>query len=748
MNIDRSYNRHGNVAEAFIPIVPRPRRRRASRFIGTSLVEVLIVLVVILIGVFAIIQIFPIGFKSLQNSEARLRADRLARNVTESLSADANGLPESITFSYWNAGSLNTVANEDPDNLGLYQNDPANRQYFSDVNKFRYVTNEPVKIALPSGTGNTGFGNGVGSVHFLTFGPIYMDTTVGDSTTAPDYTSTSSVALYDSFLKVTSQPLARTAYDSLNGAATSLTLTDYNANADELSAAVTQRGSAANAYLIDYGNGTNGPFIMLSPTKAQTTTTPYSFTVQYRYNNAAGAIGSVVAQYTYYNGSVSVEYTYTTGAGVTGTNTFSVAWPAAGTQFWVQLPIPPADLSATTNPNTVLPGSDVVTRRFTRLPSTTAWDTGDPYQYKLVENNFGTTNANLGVLAFNPAGANYTATTSTGTQPFTALVSYAVLDWHILHDDREVDGGGRVRTTLPNIRVKGEAFTDLTQTGAGRNQTYPGLFPGDPTSPDLLVYNLSDPSGKPRLLTSVGDYSKHTTTDANADYWISRSGRGGTYPSGIVYLNTAPGHVVPGSKVRILYKAEGDWAVALQKAATAYHNSSTDASNTGINTTNYGNAGANINPPAGTAIGFSTRSSATISFVDDRIEFSRSELNKSAAAVIEIDVKNKTTSNIRTVRLPARQFNIDTADGDFAYKTLSDFVPEVISQQDVDDNPGLVSRQNLVLDPGTEDMVGWRVFGNINGASLKTRVIWQDEQNGRNPWRVSDLETFITRQAQ
>ncbi|MBC8138957.1 MAG: hypothetical protein H8F28_24035 [Fibrella sp.] len=704
MNTDRLQNDYGNVARTLPGNTPR--RRNA----GGSLVEVLIVLVVILIGIFAIIQIFPIGFTSLKKSEARLRADRLARNVTESLSVDASTLPESITFSYYDSGVLTTVTNEDPDNLGTYMGTAANKLYFSDLNKYRYVKNEPIRVPLASAAGGAGFGAGVGSIHFLTFGPIFMNGVVGDPANVPDYNDQSSIDLYDSYLKVTSEKLTGLSVNSIEG----------NNTPRNPASGYTGNLRGANSYVIDYGDqelrgnpDDEKPVILFAAESVER-----KFEITFSYED------------------------YVAGSSVVKQGTCEITVPA-NSFGWMAVFDNDANDDKTTGDNdlllrkTILSGSEIVVRDFTRLAATASWSATDPYQYKLASPNI-STNANLGVIAFNPAGANFSVSVPGGTKPFTALASYAVLDWHILRDDRQVPVGGKVRTSLPSIRLKGDEFVDFTATGADRTQIYPGLFPQVPIyrsgdtppsntdSPDIQVFNLSDLSGTPKRLdlndeladpgSTPGDYKNYETditlaVNQQPYYWINRSGRGGTYPTGTIYINT--NRVPVGSRVRILYKAQGDWAVAFQKAAKAYR------LNPDITATRPITVGIPAATTSSVAESFAVDRRAA-GFGDDRIYFHRSELNKGLTAAFEIDTADGTT------RLPARQFTIPNPDGDYSYAVASEVAPEIMAS----------------------NVTGWRVYGDVNGASLKTRVIWQDEQNGRNPWRVSDLETFVTRQAQ
>ncbi len=716
MNTDRLQNDHGTAADTI-----RPRNTTRRRDAGASLVEVLVVLVVILIGIFAVIQIYPIGFTSLKKSESRLRADRLARSATESLTVDTSAIPESITFSFYNAGGRETITSQDPDDLGTYLGDPANKLYFSDLNKYRYITNEPIRVPLATATSGNGFGNGVGSVHFLALGPIYMDATVGNPANVP--ANAADFALYNSYLRVTSESLNR---NVVNATGRGDNVVDPASN---FSAYLT----AANSYCIDYGDDDSSPLVLLpagSIVRRPNTAGTYEFgnkdrvfTITFTYEDEVGGVTvTEVSSRDYTRDDLDVLVT---------TNYPLRKDNAAG---WIRLkdkdgnPLPPG--------KSVVAGSESVMLNFARLKASDAWDPNDPYQYKLASANI-STSANLGLIAFNPAGANFSVSVPGGTKPFTALASYAVLDWHILRDDREVPPGGggigKVRTTLPSIRVKASEFVDFTATGANRTQVYPGLYPQvpiyrpgdllpiDSISPDIQVFNLSrtdDPATagiveNPGTPLVAGDLANKLATD---DYWINRAGRAGTYPSGTIYINTA--RVNPGSKVRILYKAEGDWAVAFQKAAKYYRNEEVVTP-------------AGLRPVAAKAEVFAvdpvngSNNKALAPFNDDRIYFHRSELNKGVTAVAEIDTA------VGTTRLPARQFTITTPRDEHSFVVASDVFTELRQTQYNGNN-----------------ITGWRVYGTVNGASLKTRVIWQDEQNGRNPWRISDLETFVTRQGQ
>ena len=71
-------------------------RKRCVGRPGQSLVEVLVAMVVLLIGIFGIIQIFPRGFGIINYSEHVSQAQSLARAALESARANAQNLPDSV----------------------------------------------------------------------------------------------------------------------------------------------------------------------------------------------------------------------------------------------------------------------------------------------------------------------------------------------------------------------------------------------------------------------------------------------------------------------------------------------------------------------------------------------------------------------------------------------------------------------------------------------------------------------------
>jgi len=624
--------------------------------------------VIILLGVFTVIQIFPIGFGQLRATGNRSFANRLAQQEIERVRSESANLPQGVLFSLFDANGVSFVKNEDPDDLSSYNPNGGNvnNPYFTDVNKFRYIKGEPIKVPLP-----TTSAYGSGSVYTLKYGPVYMDKAVGDPNSVP---TTSTIGVFNAYLRVSGGPMTGYPADSDGGT---------NGNAVRFL-------RTPSSYAIDYGDD-GGTAYILFPRSGRDRT----FTITYTYSTEDA---SEVA---------------TGGSTVTA----EIVVPPNALQ-WYAVPGLPSGASMD-------PRSETVQRNFERLPATGAWDTGDPYQYKLISANItqaaaGTPSfANLGVVAFNPSGATYTESTPYGQQAFTAYADYAVLDWHILRDDREVPsvfadstGAVPVRTTVPNIKRQGnEEFDGKT--------IYPGLFRDTDNPADIAVFDLQNGhlnaggTYTPGEALTPGDYDKRLNApDKDADYWINYNGRQGTYPSGTIYINT--NRVRPGSQLRILYKAEGDWAVSVQKAFSAYRvtlNAATNAPDT--------------RPGGFDAYG----QEAT------RLHFGLGDLNKSFSAIFEY---YKTDGSL--ARTGPHQFTADRTTDDgvdmsgarlrYATADIRNFLP------------GL---DTMTARPGTAYPAGWRVVGEVQGVSLKTRVIYRDNDSYKNSWRIQDLDTYITR---
>jgi type II secretory pathway pseudopilin PulG len=630
--------------------------RRGQR--GASLVEVLVVLVILLIGVFSAIRIFPIGLLGLRQAESRTLASRLATQMMEQIkSGDAN-LPQGVLFTTYDNGGPIVDGGVDPDDLGGYQPDryPYN-PYFADVNKFRKIIGESVKVPLPTAD-NPGSGSpytSSGSLYTIQFGPIYMDPAFGNPTVVPANSQAAS-----EFLRVYGAPL-------------------YGIPTDASRENAGNRLRGPQTYLIDYGEDGNAQ-IMFFPRRPRGSRT--SNEREFR-----------------------ITFSYEVDGEVVSVPPFTIIVADDDEPSWQ----PIQDRNTDTTYGNIFEGSETVNREFNRIPvepnNPNNWDEDDPYEYKLLSANVPgqgatPTYANVGALAFNPAGANYSDRGPFGQQAFTAYMDYSVLDWHIIREDREVpsvlaaQGAIPIKLTLNFIKRYGDVEPDQT--------TYRGLYRGQASRADIEVFDLQGTvpgvnPGEPLVRGSFGD--------RNAHYWVNTDERDGSYRTGTIYINSDPanpGYVPRGTQLRILYKAEGDWAMSVQKAFASYE-------------------------PAFNENGFLPRPTSFDNYGKDenryRLYFNRSDLNKSVVATLQYTQNNGEVVRTQPIQLTINQVDNDDLDQQgnpqYAYVNIRDYL--------------------------TDGTTNWDVFGDIKGVSLKVRVIWKDNASTSNAWRIQDLDTYITR---
>ena len=92
------------------PVNNRRLRHRGSRR-GTSLVEVLVALVLLVIGIYSIARLFPGGFFSLRSAENDTFADRLAQGQLEQLKQNNNFLLDAVYMYSNQAGFFSDNSN-------------------------------------------------------------------------------------------------------------------------------------------------------------------------------------------------------------------------------------------------------------------------------------------------------------------------------------------------------------------------------------------------------------------------------------------------------------------------------------------------------------------------------------------------------------------------------------------------------------------------------------------------------------
>ncbi len=501
-------------------ITTRTSPRRTT--IGFSLIEVMVALVVLTIGIFALIRLFPVGFLTILRTNELTQAQGLAQEQIDAQKQNHSG-PESIV-AVDPTNPANILSDIRPDTLDDESfasvggnvkpyNDPF---YVSNINHFLRVLGETFRISVPAS--NTA--SGMGALTMLQRGPVYNLFGTDASGNPTDS------------LTIRSLPLQRTEQNSTaSPVATALLANDgqYAIDYQNLKIAFVPRvgtGLRQFVFAYDYLINVAGTIVIVrvipSPTNPAATTITVPDVLTSSILPGASA-PEPIWQDIFSNGS------YTNG--VTKPGNFD---PKLGLR----------------------PNTDDVSRRFRYV--TTPFDT-DPYEYRWYSPQF-STQANVGALIFNPAGYSQTTSGTSGVQPLTARVDYTIFDNHIIREDRAIPVSAPydIRLSLQFVQVNGhvgdpDRIFD-TQT------IYNGLF-RDPvnTSPDVLVYNVNTGD----VITSVvgGPTPSSTPVGAVLDD-----------RAGILHLSQADVEKknLQGATVRIFYRTEKDWGVDLQKANAHY----------------------------------------------------------------------------------------------------------------------------------------------------------------------------------
>ena len=511
-------------------------RRRHTRQRGTSLVEVLIVLVILVVGIFSIARLFPGGFFAVRSAENNTFADRLAQAQLETLKQNDAFLLDAV-YMYTNSGGF--IPGVGPDDLtgttaSPYQGDAT----LNDVNKARYIQGETFNVP----TANTGPSiNGV-SIHTLNYGPVQLLPGSNPPSlqvfTSPPPGAPPSIAGVPS---VHSAPWTAKAGNSLQAVASDTTGSYDVPGGYELPGDLYTAGQPN--YAIDY----TGQKIAVPPTAY-----PQYFTfVLKRQVTATGGATSFVTFYyplllpASYDGGWfdPTASTYASPGAPNGEMTTDVPLNSGTPSTWSN---GAATLYRTLSAEA--PGGSLSATLTALLADP------DPYKYVLLDPDPTLTNVSLGMLAFNPRIA--------GQQ---VSVSYLAYNWHIIHEDQDVPDtpGTPIRLTLNHIKRVGDVQSDQT--------IYNGVFRnGDASVPFDVVL----------LDTDTGDTVGLSVTDTTHVFDLDNTSGSPTvdqvaisYDGGRITLPTDSADAWASTKhkhLRIYYEGDLDWAVAIQKAPSLY----------------------------------------------------------------------------------------------------------------------------------------------------------------------------------
>jgi len=495
---------------------------------------VLVVIVIFLVGILAIVQIFPYGFKILMSSRNSSVSSALARDLVERLKANADNNPEMIV-PVTRAGGAWVV---DPafntngygvmgDRLlptGLLRNGASTVgpwQYFSGPNAVRRVIGEGGRVPAPRmvGASNAYYGG----LMVLQFGPI-------------DY-------------------VPATGTDPAN-------LSVY--------------GNDLTAHQRDVDNGerwSDGEYFIANATNSGVTVRIPSGASARRYHVSFSAYVQKGTNYVKrdYVGLLPLDVPASTPDPSTGMYPL-YSQPLAGLI---------SDVLGTVDLNTLR-----VSRAFAELAPSASFS-NDPYEFKLIDNA-------VGVLLFNPVASSVYVSGPNGRQPLAAKVDYDVYDWRILKEDfRLAPSGGTQQHKLAvgSMKVWAEVGTDgLRNTRIEKLEEVPPSGYTDDSEADearadnFVVLDVDtggivmerqpsaqkppEPATSP-LITVNKSNGVVTFHDADDD---ASNGTTGKILLPDKSIQTVP---LENRALRAMYRTKGEFAVQVLKAASRYTVSAT-----------------------------------------------------------------------------------------------------------------------------------------------------------------------------
>jgi len=481
--------------------IPKVRR-------GTSLVEVLVVIVVFLIGILAIAQIFPGGFRVLANTRAISVGTTLSSSELRRVQASGQ-MPEMvIPVLYQSLGGQATVIadpNRTEDNLGpegqaITQdgdvldssgNDLGRWTYLSGLNNIRRIIGEG-RVVPPPGI----IGNDRGGLFLLEFAPIV-----------------------------------------------------YNTNAAYLN-------------LFVYGNDMERTMGNPEPVLQGTAVLPFRYyldvstpsdPVLYIPQDPSRAHNFKLVLTAYINSSgVIIQRSYV------ALPPISVGGAGAPDPYQAVHIAP-----LVTGPGETLNSIDPDSVKLARVYDQVGTFTNDPYQYKLLDQS-------LGIILVNGAAFNVIQRTSTGKEvPLEVRADYDVYDWRILKEDFRVPDNGpyEYRLRLQNIKHRNGYEADM-KPFVGLNVKVPDET-GSSTSleqRDIIIMDLQTGGLYSKRAFTI-NYSTGVITFKDGD-----NNPANGLQVGLMYPGTYTPTTVnaAGRSVRIFYMAQGEWGSQLLKAPDEY----------------------------------------------------------------------------------------------------------------------------------------------------------------------------------
>jgi len=707
-------------------------RRAASS--GFSLVEVLVALAILIVGIFALIELFPPGFFTLQIAANDTAANRLAQAELEQLGA--NNINQLGTVSGLDSqviGGVTTFSYDPIDNADAHLRLDTSLNTSSDIDGERAIQGETVRIppsvsVYPGGV----LGNAPAqlSVYVPNFAPIEISNgfigNVTDPATGQLTGTTAAQLAQDNFvLKVGGLPWLRIVGDSTG------TLTSGNPNPNYADPNA-EPANDAPQYLIDYKQMkiAVGPEFTTAYTGNPNTwyPQPFNFTVQ-------GTDGDQYTAQFIWDPAKPIYYVQGLGNGA-GCQWFTLGANATWINNTTGAPNAPPGWQPGTDRlwrdfhlvyNAITQGQDLATFLAGRTFSV-AFNTADPYSYAIADPGL-SGKSDIGALAFNPTAAQIK---DADGNPLMASISYNAADWHIIHEDHTL---GSIAGLAPTVRLILKSVDQIGQAQSD-NTIYDGIVTGMATPLDVDVVDLD------------------TGQTIAEDPGLAPASAGGAAPpvdynNGVVSFSTAndnnanPGqHNAPsiaGAHVRVFYRATGDWGLAVIKAASAY-------------TPRLYSTAANADPvppeqpapgQAAPAVGFPIPPVGTYEIESPggqpttRLLFPGTDIGKLVRIENVTAMKNGAISNVY------RDGNVRTIQPD----PVSAYAVVMNGHAVVEHLYGEVDLLNNPTDPLTDPDGNLGVLqngetissvGSVVGASITARVLWKERDN----WKNRDITTL------
>lgn len=492
---------------------------------GTSLVEILVVLVVLVVGIFSLVRLFPPGFGFILYGKNVTQGSTLARSELERLRTAASHLPDGIGPINPYDGTVDYLLDPGAELLPFKRSpDVPEDPRFSDVNKFRRVWGETTKIPAPTI-----------DTPYLPVDPATSQPEAVSLYTlalAPIYSATAS-SLTPGIVVYSSTPLQRVVFDGPPRDTDKLRLGE-------------------ESYGIDYANA----MLYFAPSSS-----PRQFKMEYSFTRAVS--GNTFVR----ESSVPDSVLYI----APGVTQFDLRAAHTGQPSGAYVPLPAGAR--------LEPDEEQLFRAFRQINPAMPFDRNQPYEFKVL-------NSIVGIIGFNPLGAAGRGGFTPAGRPLVAKIDYDVDDWHIIREDRVVPQLGPfvVELTLNGLKRTGD-IEENQQQYIGMLRDYPdrSIDRIDPITGakqsvegiDVIIVDLD--SGLTMDSRTLQTEPLAGIVDASS---LGLNGQI-DYQRGRIEFNQAvrwtlpgdrlgPEQSIAGRRIRIFYRTEQDWGVQITKAYDHY----------------------------------------------------------------------------------------------------------------------------------------------------------------------------------